>query len=408
MVARPCAHNTAEYCSGRKLPVGIKPLTSLVFFVFATLWTAAPVWGQEPNIPKKGEAATKPAASEQGLPGVAAAKSPKTRSGIKVSPSGSKLPNSIERAPFFTQDLTKPKAGSPVATAPRKPRDWRHTKRKPDIAFGAFQRGFFLTAFKEATKRVEKNPDDGAAMALIGEIFKDGLGVRGDKAEAVRWFKLAANRGDREAAFALGRAYLAGQGTKKDIALARKYFEQAAAKGHGAALYNLGIMEIGGDPRRKTGNFEKAADYFRKGAAEGSMDAVYSLAILYRRGAGVLRDDIKSSQFLKQAADRDHLAAMTEYAIALFNGRGVRKDEKGAAVYLIKAAWRNSPIAQNRLARLYVIGRGVKKDIVQAMKWHVIARATGVKDKWLDSKLPTLTRTQRKIVGLQVRKFAGK
>ena len=72
------------------------------------------------------------------------------------------------------------------------------------------------------------------------------------------------------------------------------------------------------------------------------------------------------------------------------------------------AAWRNSAVAQNRLARMYAAGRGVKMDIVEAMKWHIIARANGLKDDWLESKLPTLTQTQRQIVDEAVRKFAGK
>ena len=35
--------------------------------------------------------------------------------------------------------------------------------------FGAFQRGYYLTAFREATKRVAANPKDAAAMTLLGE-----------------------------------------------------------------------------------------------------------------------------------------------------------------------------------------------------------------------------------------------
>ena len=129
---------------------------------------------------------------------------------------------------------------------------------------------------------------------------------------------------------------------------------------------------------------------------------------MYRKGLGVPKSDIKSASLLKEAADQHHLDSLTEYAIALFNGRGVKKDEAEAARYMIRAAWRNSPIAQNRLARMFAAGRGVKHDLVQSMTWHIIGRASGIKDKWLDSKLPLLTATQRKIVYERVRKFARK
>jgi uncharacterized protein len=73
-----------------------------------------------------------------------------------------------------------------------------------------------------------------------------------------------------------------------------------------------------------------------------------------------------------------------EYAIALFNGVGVAKDEARAAVLFRKAALRGSPIAQNRLARLLSIGRGAPANPAEAIKWHLIAKAGGSSDPYLD------------------------
>src|SRR5262245_43986544 len=39
-----------------------------------------------------------------------------------------------------------------------------------DLAFGAYQRGYFLTAFREATKRATEN-NDAKAMTLLGELY---------------------------------------------------------------------------------------------------------------------------------------------------------------------------------------------------------------------------------------------
>src|SRR5215510_697380 len=44
-----------------------------------------------------------------------------------------------------------------------------------DVAYGLFQRGFYLTAFNEAAKRAQQN--DPAAMTLLGELSAQGLGV---------------------------------------------------------------------------------------------------------------------------------------------------------------------------------------------------------------------------------------
>src|ERR1700733_10704098 len=70
-----------------------------------------------------------------------------------------------------------------------------------DVAYTAFQRGLYLTAFREATKRVDEK-NDPKAMTLLGELYADGLGVPNDDKKASEWYKLAASRGDREAIFA--------------------------------------------------------------------------------------------------------------------------------------------------------------------------------------------------------------
>lgn len=293
-----------------------------------------------------------------------------------------------------------PPAASDTAPAVR---DWRHSKAPPDLAFGAFQLGLFVTAQREAAKRLQFNPNDAAAMTLLGEIYRDGLGVKPDAAAATRWFRLAAGLGDGQAAFAVARTLLDDNAPTANKAEARRFLEQAASAGHGPALYNLGVMAIDGEIK----DYKKAAELFRKAMEQGDIDGAYALSFLLREGLGVEKNPEAMLQALKFAAERRHNAAEVDYAIALFNGNGVEKDEKAAAVWFTKAAWRNSPVAQNRLARLYAAGRGVKQDDVEAMKWHIIARSNGVKDDWLEDRLPKLTKTQRALVDEAVRKFAS-
>jgi TPR repeat protein len=273
----------------------------------------------------------------------------------------------------------------------------------PDLAFGAFQRGLFFAALEEALKRVKENPDDAPAMTLLGELYRDGVSVRRDLNEAMRWYKLAADRGDRQAQFALGIAHLNGAGAARDRKIAQDWLERAAAQNHAGALYNLGVMAIDAELQ----NFPRAYEMFRKAAELGDMDAAYGLAVLYREGTGRARDRAESVKWLKRAADERHIAARVEYAIVLFNGDGVEKSEAGAVKLFAKAAQANSPIAQNRLARLYAAGRGVKANAVEAMKWHILARANGVKDDWLDSRLATLSPPERLAVEEAVQRYIG-
>jgi hypothetical protein len=51
----------------------------------------------------------------------------------------------------------------------------------------------------------------------------------------------------------------------------------------------------------------------------------------------------------------------------------------------MKAARKGNPVAQNRLANVLAVGRGLKADPVEAIKWHMVAKAGGVSDIPLDT-----------------------
>ncbi len=274
----------------------------------------------------------------------------------------------------------------------------------PDLAYGAFQRGYFITAFQEAMKRVQANPNDAVAMTLIGELYRQGYGVVQNYAAAAHWYAMAADRGNREAIFALASAKLIGQGIAKDPVGAKALFEKAAAMNHSGALYNLGVMAV----ENSAGpDFDKAAAYFKSSAQLGYPDAAYELALCYRNGKGVPQDDQLAAFWMERAASEDNVPAEVEFAIMLFNGIGVEKDEEAAARLFLKAAVQQNPVAQNRVARLYAAGRGIQKDLVEAMKWHLIARAAGEKDAWLDGVLNTLTPQQKAEVETAIRQYNG-
>jgi TPR repeat protein len=241
-----------------------------------------------------------------------------------------------------------------------------------DLAFGAFQRGYYLTAFNEATKRVDEQKDP-KAMTLLAELYANGFGVKQDDAKAAEWYKLAADRGDREAMFALAMFRIGGRGGPRSREDAAKLLASAAKLGHVAAAYDLALLYIEGTQFPQ--DFGRAAELLRQAADAGSPEAQYALATFYKDGRGCAHQ-------LRRLAG--NIEAQTEYAIALYNGTGVAKDEVAAAQLLLKAARRGSPIAQNRLARVLASGRGLPADPVEAVKWHMISKAGGATDHYLD------------------------
>ena len=119
------------------------------------------------------------------------------------------------------------------------------TGQPPDFAYGAYQRGQYVTAFREATKRIEADPKDAAAMTLLGELYNQGLGVPQNPVKAADWYKLAAAQKDPAAMSSLGLMAMDGRGVPRDPKAGRRWLEQAASLGSPTASYNLGLILIG-------------------------------------------------------------------------------------------------------------------------------------------------------------------
>jgi TPR repeat protein len=274
----------------------------------------------------------------------------------------------------------------------------------PDYAYGAFQRGWFLTAFGLALEQAKAGSP--SAQTLLGVLLSRGLGVKQDLAAAADWYGLAGNAGDREALYALGQLYLDGQGVTKDPVKAADYFLKAADKGHPGAARELGYLLLEGKGEEK--NAMLAAAYLRRAAGFGDFDAQYTLAGLYVEGVGVVADEAQAARWFGEAARNGHVGAEVEYAILLFNGRGVPKDEAAAVGWFTRAANEDNPVAQVRLARLLAEGTGIEASKAEAARWYLIAKDRGLDDEfmegWLKRLDPAALKTAREAADLWLRR----
>jgi len=309
-------------------------------------------------------------------------------------------------APGATSPLANPGGFGPRDALPP-PLPPRSDGTPTDLAFGAFQRGNFLVALREAERRIDANSKDAAAMTLIGEIYHDGAAVARDEREASRWYKLASDLGNPQGAYELGVLLLEGaNGVPKDSAAAKVQFERAAAKNHAGALYNLGVIALEGKDGAAP-DFAKAAKNFLRAANAGDDNASYSYGVMLREGKGAPQDITEAAHWLKRAADGGIIAGQVEYGIMLFNGEGVRKDEAGAVKLLQIAAARGNPIAQNRIAHLYAVGGALPRDLAKAAAWNSFAKAAGLDDQALDVATADLTPDERRRFTKLVHELGG-
>ena len=69
----------------------------------------------------------------------------------------------------------------------------------------------------------------------LGDMYRKGKLVPQNHAEAVKWYRLAAEQGDAHAQFNLGASYTAGRGVPKDLIIAYMWFDLSVARGTQAA-----------------------------------------------------------------------------------------------------------------------------------------------------------------------------
>lgn len=284
--------------------------------------------------------------------------------------------------------------GPQMLTAPTQHRpsitdvDPKRFGKLPDAAFGAFQRGYYLTALELAHPRAEAG--DPAAQTLIAEIYARGLGVARDAEKAAKWYGKAAEQGAPEAQMQYALMLIDGSFVEADSARAYTLMRSAAEAGKPLAQFNLAqmMMERGESPA-------EAVDLYERAAEAGLPDAQYAMAQVYAHGAGgrVPEEEI-AREWLLKAAQQNFDTAQLDLGTWLVEGRGGPADTEEGFAWLKRAADSGNVAAQNRVAKLYRAGVGVEADPILAAAWYILARRAGLNDRLMEDFMDGLTNEQ--------------
>ncbi len=174
------------------------------------------------------------------------------------------------------------------------------------------------------------------AQYVVGAIMDGGFGSPQQKPEeAVKWYKLAAEKGHPEAQTALARCYEQAHGVTQDFVQARKWY---------AAATDQDIRE-----------------------------ARYGLAVLHSRGLGGPKDEGAAVELSRRAAEQGHTGAQVFLANLLSTADDIPHDNVEAVKWFRQAAESGHPEGQLGLGVAYRDGAGVEADIVISYVWFSIA-----------------------------------
>jgi hypothetical protein len=185
-------------------------------------------------------------------------------------------------------------------------------------------------------RSLNENPTDPIAQARLGDKLRLGEGVPKNAAEAVKWYRLAADQGHALAQNNLGSMYRNGAGVAKNNAEAAKWYRLAADQGIALAQNNLGNMYYNGDGVPK--NNAEAEKWYRLAADQGDAEAQVNLGLMYDSGEGVSRNAAEAVKWYRLAADQGDALAQNFLGNMYNNGEGVPKSDFDAYFWFDRAA----------------------------------------------------------------------
>lgn len=216
------------------------------------------------------------------------------------------------------------------------------------------------------TLRRQAENGSSEAQYRLGESYYNA--DEPDYEEAVKWYRLAADKGNAKAQNNLGLCIINGNGVEKSIQEAVKWFRMAAEQGLASGQCSLGICYYRGDGVEK--NEQEAVAWFRKAAEQDYAPAQTRLGICYVEGVGVEKDEKEAVKWFQLSAEQGFATGQWVLGNCYMNGWGVEENEQEAVNWYRKAAEQGDSSAQCRLGDCYYNGTGVSKDQREAVEWY--------------------------------------
>lgn len=201
--------------------------------------------------------------------------------------------------------------------------------------------------------RVQSNPapSPNAQVSVspgAGQIRSAG------QSQGVLQLRASAEKGNPESQYQLANRLLKGLGgVPRDEAEAIVWYRKAAEQGHAAAQHALaGTYETG---RLVAKDDAQAMGWFRKAAEQGHESSLLALALAYEYGRGVAKDDVQAAEWYRKLAERGSALAQYDLGMRYVNGKGV-------AVNLVEAfKWTSLAVARSPITTIQMLNSNAEQ-----------------------------------------------
>jgi TPR repeat protein len=127
-----------------------------------------------------------------------------------------------------------------------------------------------------------------------------------------------------ETQYSRGRSYYGGQDVPQDYLEAVKWFRMAGERGHAWGQCGLGICYFHGRGVRQ--DYVEAVRWYRKAAEQDNAWAQHWLGFCYYNGQGNPQDDVEAAKWFRMAAEQCDAVAQSRLGSCYYYGRGVPQD----------------------------------------------------------------------------------
>jgi TPR repeat protein len=188
---------------------------------------------------------------------------------------------------------------------------------------------------------------------------------------ALRRWRAAHSAGSSEAAFRIAELYVMGEGVQRNLAEAVKWYRRAAERGHSRAQFRLGLVLLNGAQGGGVAKWHSAASARDAELAQRNAEA------LFPSGFEVRPDPDEALRWLDEAARNGEREADGVVGAVYLDGRTRPRDFALARQRLEAAAGAGVASAQFHLGDMLFRGLGQPSNPPTAADWYERAAAQG-------------------------------